>query len=289
MACILGGCCCCQCVRTSEVGIIERCGAFNALKDAGLACICWPLDSVVARLSLRVQELDVQCETKTKDNVFVTCVIAVQFTVIPEEAHAAFYKLTDPTAQITSYVFDVVRSTIPKMDLDQTFAAKDEVAQAVRQELQEVMQQYGYSILQALVIDLRPDRKVQDAMNDINAQKRLRYAMEEKAEGYKILQVKAAEADAESKYLSGVGVARQRQAIVGGLRESVKQFSGNVPGARPSDVMDLLLLTQYFDMLRDVGSTGASKTLFLPHGPASVTDLQSNLRGAIKLGQMDRS
>lgn len=249
--------------------------------------MCWPIDSIVARISMRVRQLDVACETKTKDNVFVNCVIAVQFQVIPTEAYSAHYKLTNAGEQITSYVYDVVRSTIPKMTLDETFAAKDDVAKAVKDELQAVMQQYGYSIIKALVIDLSPDKKVQAAMNDINAQKRLRFAMEEKAEGQKILQVKAAEAESESKYLSGVGVARQRSAIVGGLRESVKQFSGNVPGATPRDVMDLLLLTQYFDMLRDVGSTNSPKTLFLTHGPASVTELQANLRGAITMG-MDR-
>ena len=279
--------CCCECVRTSEIGVVERCGAYKDLRSNGLVCICYPLDSLVTRISLRVQQLDVNCETKTKDNVFVNVVIAVQFQVIPEQAYNAHYKLTSPAAQITSYVFDVVRSTIPRMTLDETFAAKDDVAKAVKGQLSDVMHQYGYEIKQTLVIDLSPDKKVQDAMNEINAQKRLRFAMEEKAEGQKILLVKAAEADAESKYLSGVGVARQRQAIVGGLKESIVQFSGNIKGTQPKDVMDLLLLTQYFDMLRDVGANGSSgKTLFLGHSPSTVNELQRDLSGLMET--MDR-
>jgi len=277
----LTGCCCCECVRTSEIGVVERCGAYKSLREPGLTCICWPLDAVVARLSTRIQQLDVPVETKTKDNVFVNVVIAVQYQIIPTEAYSAHYKLSRPDAQITSYVFDVVRATIPKMNLDETFEAKDNVAKAVQEQLEEVMHQYGYAIKQALVVDLSPDFKVQAAMNEINAQQRLRFAMSEKAEGEKILSVKAAEADAESKYLSGVGVARQRKAIVDGLKTSIVEFSGGVAGATPKDVMDLLLLTQYFDMLREVGSVDTNKTLFLPHGPASVTDLQTTLQGSM--------
>lgn len=277
------GCCCFQCIRTSEIGVIERCGAYHALKSAGASFVCWPFFDVRARLSLRVQQLDVTVGTKTKDNVFVEVVIAVQYQVIGERAYDAFYKLQNPHEQITSYVFDVVRSTIPKMPLDETFAAKDDVAHAVRDQLTEVMAQYGYKITKALVVDLNPDAKVKAAMNEINAQKRLKEATVDKAEGEKILLVKAAEADAESKYLSGVGVARQRSAIVAGLKESVVGFSGGV-GATPRDVMDLLLLTQYFDMLREVGQNGAGKTLFMNHGPSAVTDLQANMRNQLMAG-----
>lgn len=260
---------------------MERFGQFSDIKSAGLACVAWPCQDVVARLSLRTQQLDVNCETKTRDNVFVNVVISVQFSIIPTEAFNAHYKLTDPYGQITSYVYDVIRSTIPKLTLDETFAAKEEITSKVVESLQTTMNDYGYSISKALITDLSPDHKVKTAMNEINAQKRLRAAANEKAEAEKIVQVKAAEADAESKYLSGIGVARQRQAIVNGLRDSIVDFSDGVEGTRPKDVMDLLLLTQYFDMIKEVGSRGAQKTLFLPHGPGSVTELQANLRSGL--------
>lgn len=201
--------------------------------------------------------------------------------VIPEKAFNAYYLLDNPHSQITSYVFDVVRSTIPKLTLDETFLAKDDVAHAVRDQLKDVMEKYGYMITKALVVDLNPDNKVKAAMNDINAQKRLKEATLEKAEGEKIILVKAAEADAESKYLSGLGVARQRHAIVSGLKESVTGFAEEVSGATPKDVMDILLLTQYFDMLRDVGQHGSGKTLFMNHGPGTVTELQGNMRSSL--------
>lgn len=283
----LGGCCCCYCIRQTEIGIVEQFGQFKDLKPAGLACVLWPIQDVAARLSLRIQQLDVNCETKTKDNVFVNVVISVQFSIIAAEAFNAHYKLTDPYSQITSYVYDVVRSTIPKLTLDETFAAKEEITHKVVESLQATMNDYGYSISKALVTDLSPDYKVKAAMNEINAQKRLRAAASEKAEAEKIIHVKAAEADAESKYLSGVGVARQRQAIVNGLRDSIVDFSDGVEGTRPKDVMDLLLLTQYFDMIKEVGSHGAQKTLFLPHGPGSVTELQANLRSGL-MNQLDK-
>lgn len=176
----------------------------------------------------------------------------------------------------------MIRSTIPKQTLDETFASKDEIAQAVSDELSKVMDQYGYHIKRALVIDLSPDRKVQEAMNEINAQRRLRFAQLEKSEGLKIIQVKGAEADAESKYLSGKGVARQREAIVEGLRESIVEFKEGVSGTTPKDVMDLLLVTQYFDMLREVGQgVTTNKTLFLTHGPSTVTNLQETMNSSM--------
>lgn len=282
---ILSGCLCCQCVRTTEVGIVERFGQFQKSASAGCVCVAWPIDVLVSRLSLRTHQLDVNCETKTKDNVFVTLVISVQYKIMPGKAYEAHYKLTNPTSQITSYVYDVIRSTIPKMNLDETFTAKDDITHRVIEELQATMTEFGYEIHRALVTDLSPSVMVKTAMNEINAQKRLRAAAQEKAEGDKIIQVKAAEADAESKYLSGLGVARQRQAIVNGLRDSINEFSDGIEGTSPKDVMDLLLLTQYFDMIKDVGaSPGSAKTLFIPHGPQSVNELQANLRSGLMHG-----
>lgn len=280
MAC--EGFCCCVCVRTQTVGVIERFGKFSKLKGPGLSCMCWPFEAVVGKVSLRIRQLDVNCETKTRDNVFVNVVISVQYQVLIEKSFDAYYKLTNPEVQIQAYVFDVVRSELPKMDLDESFSNKEKIATEVKAHLDETMASYGYSIVKALVTDISPDARVKMSMNEINASRRLREAAKEKAEADKIVQVKAAEADAESKYLSGVGVARQRQAIVGGLQDSIIEFSGEIAGTTPKDVMDLLLLTQYFDMLKDVGSSGGGgKTLFLPHAPSSVGELQKSMQSGL--------
>ena len=174
-----------------------------------------------------------------------------------------------------------MRSTVPRNTLEEAYAAKDTIAQAVKEALNHQMSEYGYTILQTLVTDMTPELRVKNSFNEINASRRMREALQEKAEGDKILQVKAAEADAESKYLSGVGVARQRAAIIDGLRDSISDFSSQIAGTTPKDVMDLLLLTQYFDMLKDVGQHGAGKTLFLSHAPDSVTQLQEKLHSGI--------
>jgi len=272
----MGDCCCLVCINTKEVGVVEDLGQFKTLLDAGLHFIICPLQSVAGRLSLRVQQLDVMCETKTKDNVFVQVQVAVQYRVLEEEAFNAFYRLSDPYEQVRAYVYDVVRSTVPRMELDETFASKAQIAADVKNKLKEVMNQYGYEILETLVTDLSPDNKVKASMNEINASKRLKEASSHKAEADKVQQVKAAEADAEARYLSGLGVARQRKAIVQGLQESVEGFSNEVPGATPKDVMDILLLTQYFDTLSSVGAN----SLILEHDPATVANLQRQVGSA---------
>ena len=262
MAC--EGCLCCVCVREKQMGIIEQFGRWQSIKGPGLSCMMWPFQAVVGKVSLRMRQLDVACETKTKDNVFVNVVISVQYRVIPEQTYNAYYKLADPRTQIESYVFDVIRSALPKMELDESFSSKDTLANKVKEELDATMADYGYHIEKALVTDISPDARVKMSMNEINASRRLREAAKEKAEADKITQVKAAEADAESKYLSGVGVARQRQAIVGGLQDSIIEFSGEIAGTTPKDVIDLLLITQYFDMLKDIGSRANCNTVYIP-------------------------
>lgn len=269
-------CCCLVCVNTKEVGVVEDLGQYKRLLDAGLHCITWPLQSVAGRLSLRVQQLDVTCETKTKDNVFIQVQVAVQYRVLEEEAFNAYYRLSDPYEQVRAYVYDVVRSTVPRMELDETFASKAQIAGEVYDKLKEIMNQYGYEILETLVTDLAPDNKVKASMNEINASKRLKEASSHKAEADKVQQVKAAEAEAEARYLSGLGVARQRKAIVQGLQESVEGFSSDVQGATPKDVMDILLLTQYFDTLSVVGAN----SLILEHDPATVSNLQRQVGSA---------
>lgn len=265
------GCCCFQCIRTQEVGIVEDLGQFKRLVSPGCNFVLWPCSGVVGTLSLRVQQLDVYCETKTKDNVFVQIAVAVQYRVLAESAYEAFYRLTDPRGQIQSYVFDVVRSTVPKMELDESFSSKEQIASEVKQSLTEVMRDYGYEIRNSLVTDIAPDAKVKASMNEINASRRLKEAASHKAEADKTKQVKAAEAEAEARYLSGLGVARQRKAIIGGLQSSVAEFSKEVKGTQPKDVMDILLLSQYFDTLSTVGAN----SLFLEHDPSSVHKLQS--------------
>jgi len=255
---------------------VEDLGQYKRLLDAGLHFITWPLQGVTGRLSLRVQQLDVVCETKTKDNVFVQVQVAVQFRVLEEEAFNAYYRLSDPKGQIESYVFDVVRSTVPRMELDETFASKGQIAEAVKEKLKDVMLQFGYEIMETLVTDLAPDNKVKASMNEINASKRLKEASSHRAEADKVKQVKAAEAEAEARYLSGLGVARQRKAIVQGLQESVEGFANDVAGATPKDVMDILLLTQYFDTLSSVGAN----SLILEHDPATVANLQRQVGSA---------
>ena len=228
-------------------------------------------------MSYRVQQLDVRVETKTLDNVFITAVVSIQFQVLQEKVYEAFYALTDPRRQITAHVFDVLRSELPNLELDAVFEAKEDLAVSVKNALSETMTQYGYQILQTLITDLDPDQRVKNAMNEINSSKRLKYAVAERAEGEKILKVKSAEAEAEAKYLSGVGVAKQRKAIVDGLKSSIVDFTDGVKGSTSKDTLDLLLLTQYFDCIKDVGSAKNCKTTFIPTSKGLGDDLRSSL------------
>jgi len=270
------GVCCVQCVRTQNIGVVEDLGQFKTLLSPGCHIVCWPIASVVGYLSLRVQQLDVLCETKSKDNVFVNIGVAVQYRVLAENAYDAWYRLTDPKGQIQAYVFDVIRSTVPRMELDTLFTSKEEIATAVLHQLKSVMKDYGYEIMESLVTDIRPDKRVMASMNEINASKRLKEAASHKAEAEKIRQIKAAEGEAEARYLSGLGVARQRKAIVQGIQKSVTEFSDDIPGATPKDVMDVLLLSQYFDTISAVGAN----SLLLEHEPAAVGNFQSQISSA---------
>jgi len=268
------------------VAVKERFGKFTGIVGPGCHCIPWCCGiNIAGKLSLRVQQLDVRCETKTKDNVFVTLVASVQYRAHLEAAEDAFYKLTNPREQIKAYVFDVVRASVPKMILDDVFEQKNEIANSVREELEKAMRTYGYEIVQTLIVDIEPDATVKHAMNEINAAARMRLATNEKAEAEKILQVKRAEGEAESKYLSGVGIARQRQAIVDGLRESVLAFSDNVPGTSPKEVMDMVLVTQYFDTMKEIGAHSKNSTVFIPHGPGAARDVADQIRNGLLQGR----
>lgn len=270
-------CGCFACIKETDVAIIENCGSYSRIVPAGCTLITCPCESIVGYMSLRVQQLNVTCDTKTKDNVFVKVSVAVQYFVIADKVYDAFYKLTDHRAQIRSYVFDGIRSSLPKLDLDHAFSSKSEIADNVKNSLADLMDDYGYRIVNVLIIDLDPDNSVKNAMNEINASQRLRVANSYKADAEKILLVKAAEADMESKHLTGIGIAKQRKALVDGLQDTVTEFATSVQGTTAKDVMDLLLLTQYFDTIKDIGHKTSGGTLFLPHGPDSVGALRDKL------------
>jgi regulator of protease activity HflC (stomatin/prohibitin superfamily) len=270
--------------RTS--GIVQRLGRFVREAKPGLNVKIPFIDSVAGRVNLRVQQLNVKIETKTEDNVFVQMVVAVQYFVLPDKVYDAFYKLADTEQQITSYVFDVVRAQVPKIKLDDVFAKKDDIADIVKSELADVMSDFGYGILKALVTDIDPDANVKQSMNEINAAQRMRVAATEKGEAERIIKVKLAEGDAQSKALQGRGIADQRQAIVAGLRDSVDEFQKSVPGTTAKDVMNLVLMTQYFDTLKEIGASSKTNTILIPHSPGSLSSLSEQIRSAmIEAGQ----
>jgi regulator of protease activity HflC (stomatin/prohibitin superfamily) len=268
-------------VEQRSTAVVQRLGKFLRVAPPGLAIKIPFIDSVAGRISLRVQQLDVEIETKTEDSVFVKMIVAVQFFVLPNKVYDAFYKLDNAKSQITSYVFDVVRAQVPKVKLDDVFAKKDDIANIVKSELTQIMEEFGYGILNALVTDIDPDSKVKISMNEINAAQRMRIAATEKGEADKILKVKSAEGDAESKALQGRGIADQRQAIVAGLRSSVDEFQKSVPGTTAKDVMNLVLMTQYFDMLKEIGASSNSNAILIPHSPGNLTSLSEQIRSAM--------
>ena len=268
-------------VEQRTVAIVQRLGKFVRETGPGIQVKIPFIDKVVGRVNLRVQQLDVEIETKTEDNVFVRMVVAVQYYVLPDKVYDAFYKLDDANRQITSFVFDVVRAQVPKIKLDDVFEKKDDIANIVMSELAQVMEGFGYGILKALVTDIDPDAKVKASMNEINAAQRMRVAATERGEADRILRVKAAEGEAQSKALQGRGIADQRQAIVAGLRDSVDEFRKSVPGTTARDVMNLVLMTQYFDMLKEIGASSRTNAILIPHSPGNLTTLTEQMRNAM--------
>ena len=271
-------------VSTAEMAVVQRLGKFVRIAGPGLNFKTPWLEKVAGRVNMRVQQFRVEVETKTKDNVFVKILVSVQYQVLQDKVYEAFYKLQSPGDQITSYVFDSVRSQVPKMILDEVFEQKDNVADSVKTELSGVMKEYGYAIIKALVTDINPDEKVKNAMNDINAAQREQVAAQARGEADKILKVKQAEAEAESKALQGKGIADQRKAIISGLRESVEAFKESVEGASARDVMALVLMTQYFDTLKEVGAQARSNTILVPHSPGAMPDFFQQIQNAIMIG-----
>ena len=276
-------------VNTAEVAVITRFGKFLRAADPGLNWKRPFFDSVAGMVSLRVNQISLTMETKTKDNVFVTIPISVQNRVRPEKVYDAFYKLSDPTAQIKSYVEQVILGHVPGMTLDEVFASQSSIAAAVKQELDADMATFGFEIVNVLVTDIVPDQKVKSAMNDINAAQREQVAANARGEAEKILVVKKAEAEAESKALQGHGIANQRKAIIEGLQTSIEQFQKVVDGASSRDVMQLVLVTQYFDTLKSIGESDKTNTLFLSHTPSAVKEVSDQILESMLVAQQAKN
>ncbi|WP_226065123.1 SPFH domain-containing protein [Kaistella polysaccharea] len=262
-------------VKQATAAIVERLGKFHIVRQSGLHLKIPFLDQVAKRMNLRIQQLDVIIDTKTLDNVFIRMKVSVQYQVIASQVADSFYRLENPENQITSYVFDVVRAEVPKLKLDDVFVRKDDVAIAVKGELQEAMQSYGYDIIKALVTDIDPDEQVKHAMNRINAAEREKTAAEYESEAQKIRIVAVAKAEAESKKLQGQGIADQRREIAAGLVESVKML--NEANINAQEASALIVVTQHYDTLQAIGATNKSSLVLLPNSPNSASTLLNDL------------
>jgi len=268
-------------VKQQEYTIIERLGKFLKISSPGLHFKIPLIDNRVANMSVRIFQLDVKVETKTQDNVFVDVVVSVQYRVLPEKIYEAYYLLKDPEKQIKAFVFDVVRAQVPVLILDDLFAKKDNIATAVEKELQSTMHEFGYEIIKTLVTDINPNVNVKSAMNEINAAQRLRYAAIEKAEAEKIMKVKQAEAEAEANILHGQGIAGQRRAIIEGLSESVDEFVKTCPNATSINVLDMVLLVQYMDTLKEIGSNSKNGVIFMNHYPNALDKILDDIKSTL--------
>jgi regulator of protease activity HflC (stomatin/prohibitin superfamily) len=272
-------------VNTAERGVVERFNKFSRIAGPGLS-LKIPFVETVSKVDMRVQELPFKIETKTKDNVFVVIPVSVQYQVLADKVSDAYYKLTDPQKQIESYVYNVILGHVPKLALDEAYLEKDQIAKAVKDELDATMENFGFAIVRALVTDIVPDARVKTAMNEINAARREQEAALAKGEADKTIAVKKAEAEAESKRLQGEGIAAQRKAIIAGLKESVEDFQKVVEGATAKDVMTLVLLTQYLDTLKEIGASANTNTLMLSHSPSTMQNLREQITEAISVGDI---
>ena len=262
-------------VKQQSAAIIERFGKFLSVRQSGLQIKIPIIDSVAGRLSLRIQQLDVVVETKTKDDVFVKLKVSVQFKVIKEKVYDAFYKLDNPADQITSFIFDVVRAEVPKLIVDDVFIKKDDIAIAVKSEIQEAMTEYGFQIIKTLVTDIDPDAQVKESMNRINASEREKVAAQFEGEAQKILIVERAKAEAESKRLQGQGIADQRREIARGLEDSVKVLNG--VDINSQEASALIVVTQHYDTLQSVGSSSNSNLILMPNSPHAGSEMLNNM------------
>ncbi len=262
-------------VKQQTAAVIERFGKFHSVRQSGLQLKIPIVDRLAGKLSLKIQQLDVIIETKTKDDVFVKLKVSVQYKVIKEKVYDAFYKLDFPHDQITSYVFDVVRAEVPKMILDDVFLKKDDIAIAVKSELNVAMMEYGYDIIKTLVTDIDPDSQVKEAMNRINASEREKVAAQFEGDAARILIVEKAKAEAESKRLQGQGIADQRREIARGLEESVEVL--NKVGINSQEASALIVVTQHYDTLQSIGSETNSNLILLPNSPQAGSEMLNNM------------
>jgi len=269
-------------IPQQQMGLIERLGKFNRVLGPGLHFRIPLIERLRGKESIRIRQLDVPVETKTQDNVFVNLGVSVQFVAMQDKIFDAFYRLTDVNLQITSYVYDVVRGEVPKKTLDEVFVTKDELAQIIKNDLSESMDNFGYSIVKSLITDIDPAPNVKEAMNQINATERLRVAAQNEAEADKIRQVKSAEAEAEAKQLQGEGIAKQRAAIIEGFKASIgdlKEVTGS--DVETQDVMNMVMMVQYFDALRDIGTTGQNNAVLIPYGPGGSNEILQQMMQAM--------
>ena len=262
-------------VKQQTAAIVERFGRFQSIRQSGLQLKIPLIDRIAGRLSLKIQQLDVIVETKTLDDVFVRLKISVQYKVVKEKVYEAFYKLDYPHEQITSYVFDVVRAEVPKMKLDDVFVKKDDIAIAVKTELNEAMMDYGYDIIKTLVTDIDPDAQVKEAMNRINASEREKIAAQFEGDAARILIVEKAKAEAESKRLQGQGIADQRREIARGLEESVEVL--NKVGINSQEASALIVVTQHYDTLQSIGGESNSNLILLPNSPQAGSNMLNDM------------
>lgn len=271
-------------VKQQTSALIERFGRFHSVRNSGLQLKIPLIDKIAGRINLKIQQLDVIVETKTKDDVFVRLKISVQFEVVKDKVYDAFYKLENPSSQITSYVFDVVRAEVPKMKLDDVFERKDDIAIAVKKELNQAMTDYGYDMVKTLVTDIDPDEQVKDAMNRINASEREKVAAEFEAEAERIKIVAKASAEAESKRLQGQGIADQRREIARGLEESVDVL--NRVGINSQEASALIVVTQHYDTLQSIGEESKSNLILLPNAPQAGSDMLNNMIASFSASNM---
>ena len=262
-------------VKQQSAAVVERFGKFVSVRQSGLQLKIPIIDNIAGRLSLRIQQLDVVVETKTKDDVFVKIKVSVQFKVIKEKVYDAFYKLDNPADQITSFIFDVVRAEVPKLILDDVFLKKDDIAIAVKSELQDAMTEYGFQIIKTLVTDIDPDAQVKESMNRINASEREKVAAQFEGEAQKILIVEKAKAEAESKRLQGQGIADQRREIARGLEDSVKVLNG--VDINSQEASALIVVTQHYDTLQSVGAEANSNLILMPNSPQAGSEMLNNM------------
>ena len=271
-------------VKQQSAVVVERFGKFQSIRYPGLNFKIPIIDKKSRPISLKINQLDVMVETKTSDDVFVALKVSVQFIILKEKVFDAYYRLENPREQINAYVFDVVRAEVPKMKLDDVFIKKDDIAIAIKSELEEAMSSYGYNIIKALVTDIDPDAEVKRSMNHINAAERQKLATEHEAEAERIRIVARAKAEAESKRLQGQGIADQRREIARGLEESVEVL--NKVGINSQEASALIVVTQHYDTLQAMGENSNSNLVLLPNSPAAGSNMLSEMVTSFTASQL---